>query len=135
IVVDQAGGAKISVLAGGSGGQTGIDNSGTISAAAAELKAHGNVYALAIKTDGLVRASGYNFSGGRLTLSAGSQGRVVNTGQLVARQSDGSGGRVEISGGEIELQGGRVDASGAVGRKGGEVLVSGATSVEVGASA
>src|SRR5690606_11365886 len=42
IVVDQAGGAKISVLAGGSGGGTGIDNTGSIDAAAAELKAHGN---------------------------------------------------------------------------------------------
>src|SRR5690606_13627926 len=112
IVVDQAGGAKISVLAGGSGGATGIDNSGAIDAAAAELKAHGNVYALAIKNDGLVRAKGYNFSGGKLTLSAGPQGRIVNTGILSARHADGSGGRVDVSGGRVEIASGAVDASG-----------------------
>ncbi len=133
IVVDQAGGAKISVLAGGSGGATGIDNSGTIDAAAAELKAHGNVYALAIKNDGLVRANGYNFSSGRLTLSAGPQGRIVNTGQLSARRSDGSGGQVNVSGGRVQI-GGSVDASGEVGRAGGSVTVSG-SSVEVAAGA
>lgn len=125
IVVDQAGGAKISVQAGGKGHSVGIDNSGEINAAAAELKAHGNVYALAIKNDGLVRASGYNFSGGRLTLSAGSSGRIVNTGTLQARTSEGAGGRVNISGGRVELNAGTVDASGDVGRAGGRVDVSG----------
>ncbi len=125
IVVDQAGGAKISVQAGGSGGAVGIDNSGEINAAAAELKAHGNVYALAIKNDGVVRASGYNFSGGRLTLSAGSAGRIVNTGTLQARTSEGAGGRVNISGGRVELNSGTVDASGEVGRAGGQVEVTG----------
>jgi filamentous hemagglutinin family protein len=130
IIVDQAGGAKISVQAGGKGGAVGIENTGEINAAAAELKAHGNVYALAIKNDGLVRASGYNFSGGRLTLSAGSQGRIVNTGNLVARNSDGSGGQIQISGGDVELGSGgagrgQVDASGAAGMAGGDVQVSG----------
>ncbi|HRQ90203.1 MAG TPA: filamentous hemagglutinin N-terminal domain-containing protein, partial [Bacteroidia bacterium] len=133
IVVDQVAGAKISVLAGGSGGNVGIDNSGEIHAAAAELKAHGNVYALAIKNDGLVRASGYNFTGGRLTLSAGSQGSIVNTGQLHARNSDGSGGQINVSGGRVQI-GGSVDASGAVGRAGGSVTVGGAD-VEVAAGA
>jgi filamentous hemagglutinin family protein len=130
IIVDQAGGARISVQAGGKGGAVGIENTGEINAAAAELKAHGNVYALAIKNDGLVRASGYNFSGGRLTLSAGSQGRIVNTGNLSARNSDGSGGQIQISGGEVELGSsgagrGQVDASGAAGMAGGNVQVSG----------
>lgn len=130
IIVDNAGGAKISVQAGGKGGAVGIENTGEINAAAAELKAHGNVYALAIKNDGLVRASGYNFSGGRLTLSAGSQGRIVNTGNLQARNSDGSGGQIQISGGDVELGSsgagrGQVDASGAAGMAGGNVQVSG----------
>lgn len=125
IVVDHAGGAKISVQAGGAGGGVGIDNSGEVNAAAAELKAHGNVYALAIKNDGVVRASGYNFSGGRLTLSAGSNGRIVNNGTLQARTSEGAGGRVNISGGRVELNAGTVDASGTVGRAGGQVEVQG----------
>jgi len=139
IIVDQAAGAKISVQAGGRGGGVGIDNSGEIHAAAAELKAHGNVYALAIKNDGLVRASGYNFKGGRLTLNAGSSGGIINTGNLVARNGDGSGGRVEISGGRVQLGSngagtGRVDASGDVGRNGGTVSVTGSeVSVDAGA--
>ena len=135
IVVDHtASGGKISVLAGGAGGATGIDNSGTISGAAAELKAHGNVYALAIKNDGIVRASGYNFAGGKLTLSAGSRGSIINTGQLSARNSDGSGGRVAISGGNVQLLGGSVDASGAAGMNGGEVDING-SNVTIGSQA
>lgn len=138
IVVDQAGGATISVLAGGSGGEEGIVNSGEINAAAAELKAHGNVYALAIQNTGVVRASGYQFRGGRLTLNAGSQGHIVNTGQLTARNADGSGGQIDITGGNVELGSraaqpgdpagmtpGRVDASGVDGAAGGTVTVVG----------
>lgn len=125
IIVDQAGGATISVVAGGAGASTGIDNSGEVNAAAAEFRAHGNAYALAIRNDGLVRAKGYQFKGGRLTLSAGPGGRIVNTGDLQARDSDSSGGRVEISGGRVELESGRIDASGEVGQVGGSVAVSG----------
>lgn len=125
IIVDHtASGGKISVLAGGPGGGTGIDNSGVIEGAAAELKAHGNVYALAIQNTGVVRASGYNFTGGKLTLNAGSRGSIVNTGQLSARNSDGSGGRVSVSGGSVSI-GGSVDASGAAGMNGGVVDVRG----------
>jgi filamentous hemagglutinin family protein len=134
IVVDQAGESRISVQAGGGGGEVGIDNTGTVNAAAAELKAHGNVYALAIKNDGVVRASGYNFRGGRLTLSAGSQGRIVNTGNLTARNADGSGGQVRVSGGRVQIAAGTVDAAGDAGKVGGSVDVSGrAVSVAAGA--
>jgi hypothetical protein len=125
MVVDYAGGATISVKSGGSGGEVGIDNSGTVNAAAAELKAHGNVYALAIKNDGVVRASGYNFRGGKLTLSAGSGGNIVNTGTLRARNADGTGGQVMISGGQVDINAGSVDASGAAGQVGGNVSISG----------
>lgn len=134
IIVNQtASGGKISVLAGGVGGENGIENTaaGEINGAAAELKAHGNVYALAIKNDGVVRANGYNFSGGKLTLSGGSGSRVVNTGGLYARNANGSGGRVEISGGNVSLAAGTVDASGAAGMAGGTVSVTG-DSVNVG---
>lgn len=126
IIVDQtASGGMISVLAGGPGGATGIENVGEIAGAAAELKAHGNVYALAIKNDGLVRASGYNFSGGKLTLNAGSRGSIVNTGQLVARNQNGSGGQINVGGGNLNLAGGKVDADGEAGQVGGSVSVTG----------
>ncbi|MDF2377438.1 MAG: filamentous hemagglutinin N-terminal domain-containing protein [Verrucomicrobiales bacterium] len=134
IVVNQtASGGKISVLAGGVGGENGIENTATgeINGAAAELKAHGNVYALAIKNDGVVRANGYNFSGGRLTLSGGSGSSVINTGGLYAGNSNGSGGRVEISGGNVSLAAGTIDASGVGATSGGTVAVTG-DSVNVG---
>ncbi|MCH1510151.1 MAG: hypothetical protein L7T84_13165, partial [Akkermansiaceae bacterium] len=101
------------------------ENAGEIAGAAAELKAHGNVYALAIKNDGLVRASGYNFRGGKLTLNAGSRGSIVNTGQLVARNQDESGGQINVRGGNVNLAGGTVDADGDAGQVGGSVSVTG----------
>jgi len=134
IIVDEAGGAKISVLAAGPGGEVGIDNSGTINAAAAELKAHGNVYALAIKNDGLVRASGYRFRGGKLTLNAGSGGRFVNTGTLRAQMEDGSGGTVSVAAQTVDMQSGTVDVSGGVSSPGGSVEVE-AESVIIGSDA
>lgn len=125
LVEQTVNGSTISVLGAGPGGAVGIDNSGTIDAAAAELKAHGNVYALAIKNDGVVRANGYNFKGGKLTLSGGSGGNIINTGGLSARNSDGSGGRISVSGGQIAMSGGSVDASGAAGQVGGSISVTG----------
>lgn len=127
IIVNQTvSGSTISVVGGGPGGENGIVNDGTISGAGAELKAHGNVYALAIKNDGVIRASGYNFSGGKLTLSAGSRGSIVNTGQLYARNQDGSGGRISVSGGNVTIGNNSVvDAAGDAGMAGGSVSVSG----------
>jgi len=125
VVEQNVDGSTISVLGAGPGGGTGIENTGEIDAAAAEFKAHGNVYALAIKNDGVVRAGGYEFSGGKLTLEAGRRGNIVNTGQLRARDRDGSGGRVSVSGDQVSLAGGSVDASGAPGRAGGSIDVSG----------
>lgn len=134
ILVGTGGGGVISVQAGGEGGDTGIVNSGSIDAASVELKATGNVYALAIQNDGVVRAKGYNFSGGKLTLSAGSNGRIINTGNMEARNVSGRGGQVEISGGQVEIAAGTVDASGDYGRAGGSVAISG-SEVTVGAGA
>ncbi len=134
ILVDQtASGATISVLSGGAGGATGIENTGSINGAAAELKAHGNVYALAIKNDGLVRASGYNFKGGKLTLNAGSGGSLVNTGGLYAQNRDGSGGQISINGAAVNIASGTVDAS-ATNGSGGAVAING-SSVSVGSTA
>ena len=121
LVEQTVGGSTISVL----GGSGSIENSGEISGAAAELKATGNVYSLAIKNDGVIRANGYNFKGGRLTLSGGSTGSVINTGQLSARNSDGSGGRIAVNGANVNI-GGSVDVSGAnAGLNGGSVDVRG----------
>ncbi len=121
LVEQTVNGSTISVL----GGSGEIQNSGEITGAAAELKATGNVYSLAIKNDGVIRANGYNFKGGRLTLSGGSTGSVINTGQLSARNSDGSGGQVAVSGGNVNI-GGTVDvAATTAGLDGGSVDIGG----------
>lgn len=77
----------------------GVENSGLIEAAQAELKAAGgNIYELAINQTGVVRASGYERQAGRVLLTA--QGsRVAHTGEISARNIDGSGGEVRVGGG------------------------------------
>ena len=92
-------------------GKTGVNNSGAISAASAELKAaNGNIYALATNNSGLIRATGVANKGGHIWLVAeGNQGVTQNTGQLVARKANGKGGAIETSGEQVIAQG-TVDA-------------------------
>ncbi len=139
MIVEQGfSGSTISVIGAGPGGATGIDNSGAINAAAVELKAHGNVYALGIQNDGVVRANGFKTSGGRVMLSASSSGSVVNTGQIYSRNRDGSGGEISVEGSNVILEAGSLEAAGAPGALGGSVnvvgnnvVVSDATSIDV----
>ncbi len=129
IIVHQSGDAKISIKAAGRGGEVGTNNEGTIEGAAVELKAHGNVYALAINNSGMIRANGANYTGGILTLDAGTGGVITNTGTLRARNADGSGGTININAGRtgtVNLEGGEVDASGDGNRAGGVIDVQGA---------
>ncbi|HRQ89519.1 MAG TPA: filamentous hemagglutinin N-terminal domain-containing protein, partial [Bacteroidia bacterium] len=89
-------GERIFVRATGSGASgTGILNDGTIEGAAVELKAHGNLYALAINNKGSVRATGAENTGGRVFLR-GVGGGIANSGSIEASASVGSGGRVLI---------------------------------------
>lgn len=140
-----ASGERIFVRATGSGvSGTGVYNDGTIEGAAVELKAHGNMYALAINNKGSVRATGASTSGGRVYLR-GAGGTVSNSGSIRATSSgSGSGGRVLIDaayakvdgmiraqGGNVRIAGGarteiggQIDVASAVGR-GGEVVVEG----------
>jgi filamentous hemagglutinin family protein len=142
---ETATGERIFVRAKGSGvSGTGVLNDGTIEGAAVELKAHGNVYALAINNKGSIRATGVSRSGGRVFLSSPG-GTVSNSGSIHATSSGtGSGGRIAISAayakvdgvmraqaGKIHIKGtesvevgGSIDASAATG-KGGEVIIEG----------
>jgi len=107
-----------------SGGEGRVTNTGEIRGVMAELKAHGNAYALAINNSGVVRASGTDQQGGRVMLKA-SSGDIVSTGELSAINADGSGGSVEIENGAGEIQiGGLASASSLTGR-GGQVRVVG----------
>ncbi len=130
-------GATISVRSGGPGGATGIENSGDIAGGSVALKAHGNSYAMAINNTGTgnIRARGYNYRGGILTLHAGRSGGIINTGNLYARQQQtGKGGRIHVEGGNVNLKSGRIDASGFVSETGGSIAVD-AADLNVGANA
>jgi filamentous hemagglutinin family protein len=111
----------------GVGGGTGVDNSGTIEGAMVELKAHGNMYALAINNSGSIRATGASMSGGKVTLRA-IGGTITNTGSIAATLPNGSGGRIIIDagvGGTVNA-GGKIDASATGnGGTGGVVMISG----------
>lgn len=131
-IVDSVGESRLSVVAGGPGGETGISNSGEVSAAAVEFKAHGNVYALAIQNTGIVRANGVSRQGGRIILSAAGDGsvggRIENSGDLIARGPGGAGGEILIDGGpggQVDILGGRVDADGDNGADGGTITMLG----------
>ncbi len=149
-----ASGERMFVRSTGSGvSGTGVYNDGTIEGAAVELKAHGNMYALAINNKGSVRATGATTSGGRVYLR-GAGGTVRNSGSIRATSSgSGSGGRVLIEaayarvdgviraqGGQVRVAGGaetqlggRIDVASSGGR-GGDVVVEGDV-VSVGATA
>lgn len=145
---------RIFVRAAGAGvSGNGIFNDGTISGAAVEFKAHGNMYALAINNKGAIRATGATNSGGRVFLR-GAGGTVQNSGSIRATSSGaGNAGRVLIEaayakvdgliraqGGEVRVAGGvrsevegRVDVSSSSGQ-GGSVVVEG-DSISVGGGA
>lgn len=100
-----------------------VTNSGSIEGAAVELKAHGNLYAMAINNSGSIRATGAARSGGGVYLRAAG-GRVDNTGTIRATLPGGNGGRILIEGAIVNA-GGTIDASGIGQGKGGEVTLSG----------
>ena len=129
-----SGNERISVLAGNpsAAAAVGVNNSGTIAAASAELKAAGgNIYALAINNGGVVRATGIVQENGHIYLRADG-GNIQNTGTLAAQNADGSGGTIVLDGGHnatapaTVTSSGTIDASGrAFGASGGTVEILG----------
>ncbi len=112
VLLRQAGEERLYVkpASGGAAGGTGVDNSGTVRAATAELQAAGgNVYALAIRNSGVVEATAVANRGGRVYLTA-TGGNVENTGTISATNGT-SGGSVTVRAGKI-LQSGEIRADG-----------------------
>ncbi len=111
---------------GGVGSGTGISNTGIIQGASVELKAHGNMYALAINNGGTIRATGVTRSGGSVFLVA-EGGRIDNTGIIEATLPNGDGGRIVIDGGAGGLvnAGGQILAEAIGGGTGGSVTILG----------
>jgi filamentous hemagglutinin family protein len=115
-------GGRITVLVDGVGedpGTPGIENSGTVDAAAGEVVfTTGDMYSLALNHTGITR-------GGRIQVAGGAGGLVQVSGALDASDTSpgATGGRVEVLGEQVALLGARIDASGDAG--GGEVLIGG----------
>jgi len=78
--------------------KTGVENSGVIAAAQAQLEAAGgSLYELAVNQSGVVRATGSEIRNGRVLLTAGG-GTVGVSGEISARNADGSGGEILVGG-------------------------------------
>lgn len=89
---------KTNLSAAAADAKTGVDNTGTIAAAQAQLEAAGgSLYELAVNQSGVVRANGSETRNGRVLLTAGG-GTVGVSGEVSARNADGSGGEILIGG-------------------------------------
>ncbi len=76
----------------------GVDNSGVIAAAQAQLEAAGgSIYELAVNQRGVVRATGSEVRNGRILLTAAG-GTVGVSGEVSAQNKDGSGGEILVGG-------------------------------------
>jgi len=103
----------------------GVDQQGIIRAARVNLEANGNIYALAIQQSGLVEATGFvTRQDGTVVLSAPG-GKILQSGTMLAKNSAGSGGQMELRGADVELDLGSIlTASGSgVGSGGGAITI------------
>lgn len=135
ILLEEGAGSKISVRGASDYTGTGINNTGTIRGASAELKAHGNVYALAINNGGAIRANGADRSSGRVLLraSGGSSNINLGAGSQIMATAGADGGQVQVDAGAGEaVVAGTIDAVGS--RNGGSVAVTGAQVVQAASS-
>jgi filamentous hemagglutinin family protein len=83
-------------------------NEGTISAAQAELNASGNVYALAIRNSGTIRAKAVVANADGTVRLDGGLGDVINTGKMYAKNA---GDDATAAGGKIDIAGQSITAS------------------------
>lgn len=103
ILLAPAGDHRLVINTGSHLAERGIDDTGTINAAAAELQAAGgNAYALAVNHGGAITATGVEQRDGRILLTAAG-GAVAISGALTATRADGSGGEILVGG---DYQGG-----------------------------
>lgn len=133
ILLEQSsGGGQITVRGASDYTGTGVNNAagGEIRGAAVEMKAHGNVYALAINNGGAVRATGATRSGGRVRLQAsgGSSNVQLGRGSDIYARRAGDGGDISIGSesGVVNVDG-SIDAGGI---DGGSVSIAGASVVQ-----
>lgn len=100
-----------------------IEHKGTIKAVAAEIKAAGNPYALAINLDGVIEARGVSGQGGAIQVDAG-EGNV-NVGpaaRLSVRTTAGDGGKITLQKGSADQVKGDVTIAGTLDAEGADGL-------------
>ena len=83
-------------------------NEGSINAAQAELNASGNVYALAIRNSGTIRAKAVVANADGTVRLDGGLGDVINTGKMYAKNA---GNEATAAGGKIDIAGQNITAS------------------------
>ncbi len=83
-------------------------NEGSINAAQAELNASGNVYALAIRNSGTIRAKAVVANADGTVRLDGGLGDVMNTGTMIAKNA---GNDATAAGGKIDVAGQNITAS------------------------
>lgn len=124
VVMKPLGEQKIDILLSlikGETEETGIDNSGMITACRAEIKADGNAYSVAIRQAGFIDAIGCEGQNSEVYLIA-EKGNNGIFGAIAAENSDGTGGVIQILGENIALfENSNIDASGDKG--GGKVFI------------
>ncbi|WP_404710695.1 YDG domain-containing protein [Sphingomonas sp. MMS24-J13] len=87
-----------------------LTNSGTISAAQAELRsADGNIYALAGNDGGAISATGTEYRDGHIWLTS-ETGSIKAEATLTARGTGGAGGQIETSAQSLDLGRAKIDA-------------------------
>ena len=110
---------------------TGVSNTGTVRAAASELRAAGgNAYALAINNTGSIAVTGYKKVNGEVYLTSDG-GSISNSGKISAQQANGNGGTIVVDGTAVTAavsgtvtNAGTLDASATMaGGKGGKVTL------------
>ncbi len=103
--------------------EKGIDHSGVIQAISSEIKADGNLYALAINYQGTAEATGIERRDGKILLVA-DKGYTEFQGTAVAHNADGTGGQIHVLSEIIHLtDDALIDVSGDL--SGGTVLIGG----------
>ena len=123
LVNSPASGGTIAVRGASSYEGIGVNQTGSVTAAATELMSSGNAYSLAINNTGITRATGGSRKNGRARLFAtGSSSRIMNTGTVAAQSPNGRGGAIEVEGGSFENRG-TLDASSIGANDGGTVSV------------
>ena len=103
VILNQSNGQKIGVFASPikeKNEEIGLDNSGTITAVRAELKADGNSFGYAIFHSGSIHVIGTSKQKGEVNLVS-EKGSSIISGEIIAENQDGTDGEIQILGNQI----------------------------------